>query len=108
MSPNAAGSVGNSTVDGDLTLTGTLTIDLDTATGDQLTVDGVGRTVDISGASLAGNELNPPAIGASYVIIDSTDPGTKNDMPSFANRGGHEYLGEKDDEGFTRFYIKVK
>jgi tRNA 2-thiouridine synthesizing protein A len=37
-----------------------------------------------------------------------TDPGTKNDMPSFAKRAGHEYLGHKDDQGFTRFYIRVK
>lgn len=40
--------------------------------------------------------------------IFSTDPGTKNDMPSFAKRSGHEYLGHKDDQGFTRYYIKVK
>ena len=40
--------------------------------------------------------------------ILSTDPGTKNDMPSFASRGGHEYLGEKEDDGFIRFYVKVK
>ena len=38
----------------------------------------------------------------------STDPGTKNDLPSFAGRSGHEYLGEKDEEGFTRYYLKVK
>ena len=37
-----------------------------------------------------------------------TDPGTKNDLPAFAERSGHEYLGEMEDEGFTRFYIKVK
>ncbi len=40
--------------------------------------------------------------------ILSTDPGTKNDMPAFTKRGGHEYLGEKEDDGFTRFYVKVK
>ncbi len=40
--------------------------------------------------------------------ILSTDPGTKNDLPSFARRVGQEYLGEKDDDGFTRFYMKVK
>ncbi len=38
----------------------------------------------------------------------STDPGTRNDLPAFAKKSGHEYLGEKEDEGFTRFYIKVK
>lgn len=40
--------------------------------------------------------------------ILSTDPGTKNDLPAFASRMGHEYLGEKQDEGFSRFYLKVK
>ncbi len=40
--------------------------------------------------------------------ILGTDPGTKNDLPSFAKRAGHEYLGEKEDEGFIRFYIKAK
>ncbi len=37
----------------------------------------------------------------------SSDPGTKNDLPSFAKRGGHEILGSKDDDGFIRFYLKV-
>ena len=40
--------------------------------------------------------------------ILGTDPGTKNDLPSFAKRSGHEYLGEKEDDGFVRFYIKAK
>jgi tRNA 2-thiouridine synthesizing protein A len=38
----------------------------------------------------------------------STDPGTKNDLPAFARKAGHEVLGEKEDEGFTRFYLKIK
>ena len=37
-----------------------------------------------------------------------TDPGTRNDLPGFANKAGHEYLGEKEDEGFIRFYLKAK
>lgn len=40
--------------------------------------------------------------------ILSSDPGTKNDLPAFARRMGHEYLGEKEDEGYSRFYLKVK
>ncbi len=42
------------------------------------------------------------------IEVYSTDPGTKNDLPAFAKRGGHEFLGEKEDEGFSRFFIKVK
>ncbi len=37
-----------------------------------------------------------------------TDPGSKNDLPAFASRTGHEYLGDKNDDGFIRFYLKVK
>ncbi|MFH1480198.1 MAG: sulfurtransferase TusA family protein, partial [Pseudomonadota bacterium] len=40
------------------------------------------------------------------IEILGTDPGTKNDLPSFARKAGHEYLGEKEDVGFTRFYLK--
>ena len=40
--------------------------------------------------------------------IYSTDPGTRNDLPGFATKAGHEFLGEKDDDGFVRFYLKVK
>ncbi|MBW1784386.1 MAG: sulfurtransferase TusA family protein [Deltaproteobacteria bacterium] len=40
--------------------------------------------------------------------ILGTDPGTKNDLPGFAKKAGHEYLGDKEDDGFTRFFLKVK
>ena len=40
--------------------------------------------------------------------ILGTDPGTKNDLPGFAKKAGHEYLGYKNDDGFTRFYLKLK
>ena len=40
--------------------------------------------------------------------IYSTDPGTRNDLPGFATKAGHEFLGEKDDDGFVRFYLKVR
>jgi tRNA 2-thiouridine synthesizing protein A len=35
-----------------------------------------------------------------------TDPGTRNDIPGWCERVGHEYLGEKEDAGFIHFYIK--
>ena len=40
--------------------------------------------------------------------ILGTDPGSKNDFPSFAKKSGHEYLGEEEEEGFFKFYMKVK
>jgi len=38
--------------------------------------------------------------------ILGTDPGTKNDLPSWCERSGHSFLGEKEDAGFIRFFIK--
>jgi tRNA 2-thiouridine synthesizing protein A len=40
--------------------------------------------------------------------ILGTDPGTRNDLPSWARRTGNEYLGEKEDQGFIRFYVRKK
>ena len=40
--------------------------------------------------------------------VQSSDPGTRNDLPAFAKKGGHEYLGEKEDQGFVRFFLRVK
>ncbi|MDD3553898.1 MAG: sulfurtransferase TusA family protein [Deltaproteobacteria bacterium] len=37
-----------------------------------------------------------------------TDPGSRNDIPGWCSRSGHEYLGEKEDTGFIRFYVKKK
>jgi tRNA 2-thiouridine synthesizing protein A len=36
------------------------------------------------------------------------DPATANDLPAFARNVGHEFLGSKNEEGFTRYYLKVK
>jgi TusA-related sulfurtransferase len=35
-----------------------------------------------------------------------TDPGTKNGIEMAMTNAGDEYLGFKDDEGFTRYFIK--
>ena len=35
-----------------------------------------------------------------------TDAGTKNDIEIAMTKAGNEYLGFKDDEGFTRYFIK--
>jgi len=38
--------------------------------------------------------------------IDGTDPGSRNDLPGWCARAGHEYLGEKEGSGFISFYVK--
>ena len=49
--------------------------------------------------------INTMASGQVLEVF-STDPGTGNDLPSFAKRGGHEYLGSQEDQGYTRYYIR--
>ena len=38
--------------------------------------------------------------------IQGTDPGSKNDLPGWAERSGHKYLGTKEGDGFFHFYIQ--
>jgi len=38
--------------------------------------------------------------------VDGTDPGSKNDIPGWCERSGHEYLGEREGSGFISFFIK--
>ena len=38
--------------------------------------------------------------------VDGTDPGSRNDIPGWCDRAGHEYMGEKEQSGFISFYIK--
>lgn len=38
--------------------------------------------------------------------IDGTDPGSRNDIPGWCERSGHEYLGEKEMSGYMSFFIK--
>lgn len=38
--------------------------------------------------------------------VDGTDPGSRNDIPGWCDRAGHEYLGEKEETGYISFFIK--
>jgi len=38
--------------------------------------------------------------------VDGTDPGSRNDIPGWCERAGHEYIGEKEESGFISFFIK--
>jgi tRNA 2-thiouridine synthesizing protein A len=40
--------------------------------------------------------------------IQGTDPGSRNDIPGWCDRSGHDYLGEKEMSGFISFYVKKK
>ena len=71
----------------------------------------VARTLDARGLSCpmpilrTKKEIEKVNSGEILEVL-GTDPGTKNDLPGWCKRAGHEYLGVKEDEGFLRFYIK--
>jgi len=44
--------------------------------------------------------------GGDILQVDGTDPGSRNDIPGWCERSGHEYLGEKEGDGFISFFIK--
>jgi TusA-related sulfurtransferase len=46
-------------------------------------------------------------IGAVLETI-SSDPGTKADIPVWANKLGHEYLGTVEENGYWRIYVRRK
>ncbi|CAK8713205.1 Sulfurtransferase TusA [Candidatus Electronema halotolerans] len=38
--------------------------------------------------------------------VDGTDPGSRNDIPGWCARAGHEYLGEKEETGYMSFFVQ--
>ena len=38
--------------------------------------------------------------------VDGTDPGSRNDIPGWCERSGHEYQGDKEQSGYISFFIK--
>ncbi|MFO8239945.1 MAG: sulfurtransferase TusA family protein [Dissulfuribacterales bacterium] len=71
----------------------------------------VAHTLDAKGLSCpmpilkTKKEINKIKSGEILEVL-GTDPGTRNDIPGWCERVGHEYLGEKEDAGFLHFYIK--
>ncbi len=71
----------------------------------------VDRTLDAKGLScpmpLLRTKKEIDKISSGQVLeILGTDPGSRNDLPGWCERSGHEFMGEKEDSGFYHFYIK--
>lgn len=68
-------------------------------------------SVDARGSACPGPLLEAKkAIGSVMVgetlEILSNDPGTKDDIPIWANKVGHEYLGYAEADGYERIFIR--
>ena len=75
---------------------------------DGITAD---RTLDAKGLScpmpLLRTKKEIEKITAGQVLeVLGTDPGSRNDLPCWCERSGHQFLGEKEDTGFIHFFIK--
>ena len=78
--------------------------------GLNLTAD---KVVDARGTSCPGPLLETKIaigtipIGAVLETI-SSEPGTKADVPVWAEKMGHEYLGTVEENGYWRIYVRRK
>jgi len=73
----------------------------------------VARTLDAKGLSCpmpllrTKKEIDKIKSGEILEVL-GTDPGSRNDLPGWCTRGGHEFIGEKEESGYFRFFIKKK
>ncbi len=80
-------------------------------TNDELLVLEVDKTVDARGTACPGPLLEAKkAIGTidsgEVMEVLSADEGTKRDIPKWANKKGHDYLGTVEESGFFKIYLK--
>jgi TusA-related sulfurtransferase len=69
------------------------------------------KSVDARGTACPG-----PLLAAKKAIAEigpgdimeilSADEGTRKDIPKWANKKGHEYLGTAEESGFFKIYMK--
>ncbi len=71
----------------------------------------VDSTVDARGTSCPGpllaakKEIANITSGQVMEVL-SADEGTKRDIPKWASKKGHEYLGVIEEDGYFRIYLK--
>ncbi len=74
----------------------------------QLKVD---KTVDARGTSCPGPILAAkkgiPGVKVGEVMeVQATDTGTVKDLPAWAKKMGHEYLGMIQEPGYMRLFVR--
>jgi tRNA 2-thiouridine synthesizing protein A len=78
---------------------------------EDLTTLAVNKVVDARGTSCPGPILAAKkgiadvAVGGIMEVM-STDSGTLRDLPAWAKKVGHDYLGALDEAGYLRLFIK--
>ena len=80
-------------------------------TTEELQALSVDKTVDARGTACPGPLLEAKkAIGTitsgQVMEVYSADEGTKRDIPKWAEKKGHEYLGTVEESGYFKIYLK--
>jgi len=71
------------------------------------------KVVDARGTACPGPLLEAKkAIGSvpvgQIVEVQSNDAGSRNDLPIWAKKVGHEYVGVEQADGFDRHFVRRK
>jgi len=73
----------------------------------------VDKVVDARGTSCPGpllaakRAITEVPIGGVLEVL-SSDPGTKRDLPLWAKKVGHEFLGVIEEPGYWRIFVRRK
>jgi tRNA 2-thiouridine synthesizing protein A len=73
----------------------------------------VDKTVDARGTSCPGpllaakRAISSVPVGGVLEVL-SSDPGTKRDLPLWAKKVGHEFLGVIEEPGYWRIFVRRK
>ena len=73
----------------------------------------VAKSVDARGTACPGPLLEAKRAigtinGGDVMEILSADEGTKQDIPQWCKKQGHEYLGSTEENGYFKVYMKKK
>lgn len=64
------------------------------------------RSTACPGPLLAAKKAIAGISSGEIMEILSSDEGTKKDIPKWAQKKGHEYLGTMEESGYFRIYLK--
>ncbi|MGB9725260.1 MAG: sulfurtransferase TusA family protein [Fervidicoccaceae archaeon] len=71
------------------------------------------KVIDARGTSCPGpllaakRAISEVPVGGILEVL-SSDPGTKRDLPLWANKMGHDFLGVIEEPGYWRIFVRRK